>query len=431
MLFFRGGKADKREKEKTKIHFSELKEQFENLVAKELNQFEEAAREYFDEILAAKADLKRSIASLEEATLMNENIPVKEKHFMEGNRAAYVKLLNMFTRDLKEPEEISVEKIEEFLEDYGLASKDFIKSSAKPAHITNNFFGDELSRIADNLRTIEDAVKNLAELIAGEDVRHLSSARKGVRQLFEEVRKREELLEEIEKEEKGYEDVKSEKAVFEHKILAIKKHLSFLQLNELNARIKNIDDEAKIISADFINNFLQIEKALKKCPKEDDATEKLIAEYLEDPVSAVLNDQDLKIMDIIAKIGEALKNNQIEMDEKKKERILSKISSIDRMTFTNFIVKYNDLQLKKSDASRMLKQNNSQREIEDLQYRLDHAAEKQKKSIEKIKKLDSQIEGLKIEETKESIEKSMEALGAPITIELFESTEEPEEQDGS
>ncbi|MBW3023066.1 hypothetical protein KY308_03100 [Candidatus Woesearchaeota archaeon] len=417
MLFFRKGKSSK-EKEKIKIHYSELKEQIENLIAEPIEEFEENVRMHISEIAAAKADIKRSIPELEEAKLMNDKIPVKEKHFMEGNRAAYVKVLNMFLKELNEPEDISEEEIKAFLEEYESASKDFRKASARPGHITNNFFAKELSKIASDLHVIEESVKNLEELMKREDVQNIFNSRKCMKQLIKEIDKREELLSDIEAEEKSYEDIKTEKAYYEHKILNKKKDQTYVQLGELKERIKSVDSESKILTAEFINSFLQIEKALKKFPKGNDDTEKLICSYLENPVQAVLNDPDLKIMKVLGEVNIALKNGNIEMDDKKKDKIIEKIEAIDSKMFTSFIIKYNDLQLKKSEAERILKQNTSQRDIDDLQYRLDHTITKQKSSIEKIKKLDSQIENLQIAELKETIETGMKELGVPIEIQI-------------
>lgn len=416
MLFFRREKP--KNKEKQKIHYSELKERFDSLVSIHLEDFEEQARQLFSEIEEAKSEVRKNISILENAKLMNENISIKEKHFMEGNRATYIKVINLFLEDVTEPEQISVSEIENFIKNYEDASKTFIKASFRASQIINNFFGAELSKIKENLKRIDENVKNLAELLKNENIQNIYNAEKNIKKLLGEIEKREQLLGEIEKEEINYENIKNEKAEFERKIIAIKKRPSFVKMNELKEKLKEIEDETKIMTADFVNNFLQIEKALKKFPKSNEQTEKLITHYLEDPVSAVLNDYDLIIVDIIYKVNEMLKNNEIEIEEKKKEKIMQKIASINKMTFTNFIIRYNDLQLKKSEITRLLKQNDSQRELDDLQYRLNHFEEKQKRSMEKIRKLDSQIEAIKIEETKEEIEKAMESVGVPISIEI-------------
>ena len=94
--------------------------------------------------------------SLEEAELMNKNVPVKEKHFMEGNRAAYVKAVKDFLKKIKEVEEMSEEHIKDFLESYEEVSKEFRKASSRSGSITNTFFGKELSKITTNLNSIQE-----------------------------------------------------------------------------------------------------------------------------------------------------------------------------------------------------------------------------------------------------------------------------------
>jgi len=417
MLFFR---KEKQKPKKTKIPVSSLNEQYENLLGDALNDFEVQVSKTFREIAESKIEIKRVLESLKNAELSNENIPVKEKHFMEGNRLSYMKAVAAFFSGLAEPEEISGDSAKSFLAKYREISEEFRKSSFRCGQITTHFFGDKMKEINSQLEAIGKSVNSLLEFMKGDSVKSLFEAKARIKMLRDEMEKNESLSREIEQAEKEYDALKRERAVFEQRISALRKDSTFLELSQLNESAKKTEDDMKMLDAEFIDSFLQIEKALKKFSKGED---EFVNKYIEDPVSSVLSDPELKIVGILAKTKEALQSGALEIEEKKKEKLAEKIDLMTKERLTKFIIAHNDLTLKLNSIGRQVKQNNSQRQIDDSKYKLEHVQMKQQLAGDNIKKINSQIEGLKIAELKEKIEKSFEALNAPIEIELSFSHE--------
>ena len=413
MLFFRKEKAKPK---KVKINHSELKEQYQNLLGDLLNDFEAEASGIFREIRESRQEIAMLVEELGTAELKNQNIPPKERHFMEGNRLAYTRAVNSFLLKLDEPDEISEESIKDFLEEFEQNSKAFRKASFRPGQITSHFFGDAIKKITSSLNSIEKSQQRIAALVSSERVKELSGIRAKIGALGREIEKSDFLIKELERAETAYDDLKNERAVFEQRISRIGKNSSFAELNEMKSQMKKVDEELKILDAEFIGSFLQIEKALKKFAKSGD--ESFIGRYIEDPVSSVLNDPQLRIVEILGKARDALVSGALEIDEKKKEKLAEKLSSLDKETFTRFIISHNGLTLKLNELSRKIGNNNSQRELDDAKYKLEHVQQKQQNAGESIKKLNRQMEELKISELKQDIERGFEKLNVPVEIEI-------------
>lgn len=414
MLFFRKEKSGPKS---IKIKPSELKEEYQNLVGDLLNEFESEISKIFSSIDESKKQIAENLEELKEAELKNNKIPEKEKHFMEGNRLAYIKAVEIFLSKLEEPEEFSDEEIEEFLEHYKTDAETFKKASFRPGQISSQFFGEDLKKIGILLNSIDKGCKNISSLMKSENIQTISAMKEKIRMLDKEIQKNEILLKEIEKSELKYEDLKKEKAVFEQRIKKIENNSDFLNLNEMREKLKKAREDIKILDASFIDSFLQIEKGLKKLSKSSEE-DSFVSKYIEDPVNAVINDSTLKIFDIINKTKDSLESGAIEMDEKKKGKLIEKISSLKKEMFTEFIIKHNDLTLKINDCNRRIHNNNSQRDLDDARYKMDHVQQKQETAGEHIKKMNKQLEDLKIEDYKTEIEEGFEKLNIKLEIEI-------------
>ena len=415
MLFFRKEKAKPR---KTRVSVSELQEQYQNLLGDSLNEFETEVSRMLRDTEDSKREIVPLLEELRNAELNNDKTPMKERHFMEGNRLSYIKTVNNFASKISEPEDISDETARVYLAEYAENADEFKKASFRPGQITSHFFGDLLKRINAQLARIDKNSKDLLALMKSDSVKLLSETKNRITALQKEIEKNEAHAKALEQAEIDYEELKKERAFFEQRVSSIRKNSSFAQLGELSSLLRRTEEELKITDAGFIDNFLQIEKALKKFSKSDDET--LIGKYIDDPVSTVLSDPDLRILGILAKTSEALKSGALEIEEKKKEKLAEKIASLSREKFTKFIISHNDLTLKINEFSRRLKQNNSQRELDDIKYKLEHVQKKQETAGENIKKLNQQIENSRIVEFKESIENAFETMNSPIEVEIYE-----------
>lgn len=418
MLFF---KKEKSKPKKTKVSASALNEKYQDLLGDYLNEFEVEVSKLLRNTEENKREIDTLLEKLRNAELKNENVHPKERSLMEGNRLSYIKTVENFIGSIEEPEDISDETAKLYLALYIEKSEDFKKNAFRPGQITMHFFGDIMKEINEQLGSIDKNTKDLLALMKSDNIKLLSETKNRIAVLQREIEKNDKFMKELEQSEIDYEELKQERAIFEQRVNAIKKNGTFTQLGELSSLLRRTEEELKIIDAEFIDSFLQIEKALKRLPK--DNNDAFINRYLDDPVSAILSDPELRIMEILNMTGDALKNGVIEIEDKRKDKLIEKIGTLNKEKFTRFIISHNDLTLKINEVRRRIKQNNSQRDLDDIKYRLEHVQKKQENAGESIKRLNQQIENSKIVELKESIEKAFETLNAPIEVEIYEADE--------
>lgn len=403
----------KTETKKEKVRSSELPQWFDKATASTFQDARVQTKETFHDILQEQKELKKKIDELEKAKLGNENIPAKEMHFMEGNRAAYIKRISDFIERTNVPDELEPDAVRDYIVSYQQELANFTKNSFRAFQITSQFFGDHLEEIGKHLKSLDDSFVKLNGIVNDKKIVSIAEIKSKIEALIHMDVRRESLMEEIESEEANYENLKTEKSDYELRIVKQKKNPAFTEMNHLNEAIRSVETELKILNSDFIDSFMRIEKALKKFGRDED---KLILAYLDNPVDAVLKDPELKILAVLQQVRTALENNQLEIEEKKKDKLLENISEINKEHLISFVVKHNDLELQKNDLARRIKQNTSMNEMNDLVYRLDHVKDKQMASAEKIKRMHQQLEDLDFSLVKSEIESGLRELGHNVEI---------------
>ena len=77
-----------------------------------------------------------------------------------------------------------------------------------------------------------------------------------------------------------------------------------------------------------------------------DLKNKWVGGYLNNSLEALLEDKELKILEIIGKIKEAIAKGELELKDKKKDKILQELDKLDKDYFNLFLSKYNELNKK-------------------------------------------------------------------------------------
>ncbi len=380
---------------KEQVNVTDLSTWFSKISKEQTETVLSELQAVFSDLRSSRQDLTRELLLLEKAELENDDIPVKEKQFMEGNRLNYCKKAQDFIESTKIGERHSLKEIKEYALTHNHALGDFTRQTARSFHICNQFFGNEMNEISASLKDIEDSVKKMQELLSEKKVSKTNELQEAIEKLNEILAQRDKMHADLEHVDEEYESLKTLKADYSIRLSKIKKDPSYEDLMRLQSEKAKAETELKMLKSSFINEFSQIEKALKKFAKIDD--EFFISRYVDDPISAILADPDLKILPLITRLNGAVNQNQIELEDKKREKILERLQQIDKKYLVNFIIAHNDWQLKIEELKRMMKKNTSSTEHDDLQYKIDHVQNKQEQYSGQIGKLNTAIERLDIE----------------------------------
>ena len=131
--------------------------------------------------------------------------------------------------------------------------------------------------------------------------------------------------------------------------------------------------------------------------------EKLIAQYLESPIITLIKDTELKIVNILDSLKSSIERNELDLDEKKKEKAISKVHELDGVYFTKLKDDFAKIKAKLNDTESQIKNDSSKQELDILSVELTNS----KKNIEdihsKISNINIEIEKINIDKLKENL----------------------------
>ena len=149
----------KKEIETIKLELKDLKSFFDEKhkeVEKELNsKIAEIRGKIAEEITKTRNNLE----TLKKAELRNENIPVRAKQFMKGNREAYIRIVNNLVDSINIEDDYN--SILKFCDNFNETLLHFTKSTTKAYQVLQEFFANESREIALNIKQFDSLIKRL------------------------------------------------------------------------------------------------------------------------------------------------------------------------------------------------------------------------------------------------------------------------------
>ncbi len=315
-----------------KEHAKQKEETANKAIGAKLVEYSKVINEY-------RQELRESIDALEIATLRNPNIPEKATQFMEGNRTAYVKLTRIFERDVMIASAASdiplaVLTMNESLNRLAL-------STARSYAILQQFFANEAAIVAENIRkiavTYEQIKKDYDEykipylMGVQEKIMNIETHTKTVSDKKTEYAKEKSHLKQLEEE---YETREKELALLRQS----QEYLDYVTSQEL-AMAEN--QQMQQYERMFQERISTLDKPLKKLAYRAFEEEKLIGQYLSNPVQALVHDYDLRIIKTFEKLKMMIEKGQIEVEEKRRDKIFATIAELTSKSLAKFLHDYN------------------------------------------------------------------------------------------
>ena len=222
---------------------------------------------------------------------------------------------------------------------------------------------------------------------------------------FDEIRKenhhikskialKEHLKSEIIMFEKEKKELASKKEESDKKNEEFRNSMEFEEFQEMEKEKTNAIHALKEHSHIIAQSFSSIEKALKKFSRVAFEDAGIIESYSISPLEALADDKELKIVKILEKLQRQLIDNNLDIDEKRREKSLNEIKKLDESFFIVFLHKQKELndRLEKIEGRIMESRIKEKgKEIEHKSNELSHKLnilncrlESEKKEIDKI-----------------------------------------------
>ena len=372
--------------EKSKPLTEELKQQIDEILMK---VDEEVQRARFN------------VEVLENAKLQNPNIPFKAKQYMEGNRKAYMRSINSFIGHM-EINNRDYFYLVGFCEEFERMLNELNKGTLRSYTILQEFFANEAGRIAQNLKNFDTLFANLKSILNDKKIAAVNNLKDEIQNLRIRTKQKINLDIDFKNMKATLELANSEKESLLLEILNFNKseeHSNFLKLaDERRNKEKNFYEEQNQI----LQSFSVLERPLRKYSHIAFEHEEIILDYLKNPIETLVNDKELKILEILGNLEKMLDEGRIKIDDKKMEKSLEEIKKLNRGFMEQFIKKYLSFKTELEELDNKIKATgvadkfrNFNKNLEEINLKIEKTNEEHQKLKDDVVKTDNLIMNLK------------------------------------
>jgi hypothetical protein len=390
-----------------KIKISELIAWIDSFREKALKDFRYDFSDINDAVENEKEKLIENIETLKNAELKNNKIPEREKQLMEGNRKIYLHKVERFLSEMDIPEDAS--RISEFCNRFNKLLDEFGESTVKNYYVLQQFFGNESERIAGNMHVISKNINKAKVLFEKSGIGDIDILKTKASELIKIIESKTAIEKDIARDKEEFKRLKKVIAEKEDSITKYENDAAYREYLNLLDEEKNIGKDISELNKELVHRFSVIDDALKKYEHVSENS-KLIKKYLENSLDALIEDKDRKIYGIILGMKESVKNNEISLKEKAREKILSELEGMDKIYFGNFIEKYNVLIEKRARMIHEINNSEIMKKISEAKEELKDEARK-KDALEKtISETELRLERFDVDAQKIKLETDIKKI---------------------
>jgi DNA repair exonuclease SbcCD ATPase subunit len=272
--------------------------------------------------------------------------------------------------------------LKEFIEKTKKEINDLGNNTFKAYQILQHFFEHEAYSIAQNIKRIDNLLKELEKNISDYNLENTKKIRLGIKEFKDSIIKKEELKNTVKNIESKINKLEKEKRQLFEEISQKQKSDEYKDYYRLEVEQYKIKEDIEELKAEFLHHFSVLEHSLKKHLKVSFEDEKLLAKYVENPISALLEDENLDIINILKKVENNILKDIIELKDKKKEKTLETINQINHEKINPFLDEYKKITEKLKKVSEKMGSCSVLDEIEKIKKKFDEKRDE----IEKVKK---------------------------------------------
>lgn len=393
----------------------ELEEWLESISTDVLDGINQEIRRRLNEIQGIKKEIKQKLVDLNNAKLLNPDISEREKHVMRGNRENYIRRTGSFIDEIKLPE-FNYDQLQLFCNNFETMLREFNTVTSKGYFVLTNFFNKEMKEIVILIKKLENNTLKILNLLKSKEVKHYNFLHNKISEFNKSSVESKKLVKEIKELEVEIEDSEDKKSSFMEKKDSLKTSKDFNQFNKYENEKKNIDDKLSRLGFKLNNSLKSIDKVLRKF-MHGSLQEKIISEYLDDPVSALDRDINLEILKVLNKLKQAIKKGHLEVKDKQKHKILKNIERINKTLLESLREEFHNLVGEKQKYNEKLKKLTIMMDYKELQYQMEHIHDKIKRLSDELSEKKHILTNLNFEQKHKRLEKAFsEFTGDNIII---------------
>jgi len=397
---------------------NEVEQFIEENAKNRVENFRQQLQKRLNSVKAEVAAGAESLAKLEKAELRNKKIEQRLISIMEGNRKAYVAKVTAFFSQVNPPDSPGPEEINNYTAKYWEQLRLMSSATAKPYYVLQEFFAHESRDVAISIKKTELLIKEIEQLNVESPLRTIKEIGSSKDRLSKHIGLQTDLTVRISELGQEISQMEETKKSIEALIAKVRGGEGFEAYNRLlkerdeaDARIKKHRDELEQM-------FAVLERSLRKYERMT-LEPKVVQEYLENPVRALKDDEDFKIIGLLQKMGQLLAGNKIE--EKKKEKCIEIIGQLSTDYLSAFLIRLKELEEEKRVIQNNLSMNTVMQQLGELSYKLEHQNQKIQRADKETADTRQKLDNLKIDELKKEIEEKLAGLtGFEVQLDISE-----------
>ncbi|MFC1723191.1 hypothetical protein ACFL0V_03555 [Nanoarchaeota archaeon] len=359
-----------------------------------------------NELETLQTQLTNDLESLNQADLRNPNITDRERQLMEGNRLSYTQQHEIFMRNTEFPE-LDFKKVSAFCNLFEQLLLRLAKSTGKSHLIMNEFFRDNALKTNKTIKQMSQINSTIKETMQDYDIDPEQTAllSRSVTELESKVKHKKELTTNLEIQKKKLANSQSMKEKINSNIEHLKKGDSYSEFQKLEEKRDKDWETVKATESEVSQVFSPINRPMKKFERIAFDNAGLIKKYVDDAMSALAEDEQMKISSILSSLKSSIQDDKLKV--KDKDKALAKIGLISVDSLRQSRDKYLEAKHSIKDIGDRMKNIRALQELNDLNYKMDHVDNQIQLLEEKIEKNTKLLEKIDIMTLKVDVEKSL------------------------
>ncbi len=398
------------EEEEIQIELTRLDQWVEKKLTMGFSKIQASIKEDLKKIDELAERLKEELKELKEAGLRNDKITERERQIMEGNRESYIHQHKIFINKMDIPETLTYKNTSEFCEEFEQLLLQLAKSTGKSHLIMSEFFLKNSKQINKTIKAMSDINSGIKEQMQDYDIdlEANEQLKRLITELKAKTRRQKEIREETETLKTKLSNSRQMKQKIEKQISQLKESESYNEFQRLNSKKEEEWDKLKDAETEINNLFSAINRPMKKFKRIAFDDVNTIQAYLENPVSALTEDAEEKILRILKSLKQAVSENKLSLKEKDLEKYKERIDSITKEKIEKTKDQYLRAKKEIKEIDQKIRNNRALQELNDLNYKMEHATNQVELLNDKLEKNQKDGEKINIGELKEKTEKKLE-----------------------
>jgi hypothetical protein len=345
MLGFIKKLFQKEETPKEQVRLEELFDWFTNKIKNEVEEINTKIRQGAETIRHETKELEQNLEILEKAEPDPKlNIQQRIKQVVYGHRKNYTRRLRLFLERIKVPEEINHTTAKEYCTIVDEELDQIAKNTIKSYYATQHLFHQQLEELTKNLKNISSLTIEIRKLSKEPRIKKITNIKKDIKEIEKGKIMAKTIAEEMESTKKRKKALEILRQQEHEQLQKIREGEEYENYNSLQNRKNELENQKRLEESKLFNLFSPLDASLKKYERMSIEDTKLIIEYLDYPVKALVQDKELHILKVLENLANNLEQGMIELKDEKKVRTIKAIQKIQEQDLKELVKQYNKVE---------------------------------------------------------------------------------------